>query len=366
MKGQESLLAQLDTALRNKDLSRRAEILRRVTDLFVLSSEALTADQTDLFDEVMSRLIENIDVGVRAELSARIAEESNAPSRVVHTLALDDAIDVAGPVLHHSERLSEIALVEAARTKSQRHLLALSGRKSLSEAVTDVLVERGDREVATNTARNHGARFSTRGFSTLTVRSREDGDLVSSLWTRSDVPRHMLVRIFAEASEITRRRLEAEYPRKAAVIRNAVAIATSEFQARARAASDERGREHGAVASLHAKGLLDEAHLFAFASGGMFDKTVSALSLMCDLPVGLIERCLVQKRTEQILVLAKAIDLSSQTTAALVLMQAGKEGIPRSQLDQYLATFSRLQKKSAQTALQFYRMREIAKTSEAR
>ena len=42
-------------------------------------------------------------------------------------------------------------------------------------------------------------------------------------------------------------------------------------------------------------------------------------------------------------------------------MQTGDEGTTRSQLDQCFTTFSRLQKKTAQTALQFYRMREMAR-----
>lgn len=361
MNSQESLLSQLEVALSSKDLSRRAEILRRVTDLFVHGSETMTFDQIDLFDNVMSRLIENVDVALRAELSIRLAREPNAPSRVVHALASDDAIDVAAAVLRYSERIDEIALVESARTKGQGHLLAISGRNSLSETVTDLLVERGDPDVVRSTARNHGARFSSLGLSTLATRSREDGELVLSMWTRSDVPRQVLVRIFAEASEVTRKSLESEHPRKVSAIRDAVALATNELQACARAGSDERSKQHDIVATLHGAGLLDEAHLCAFANEGAFDRTVSALSLMCDLPIGLIERCLVQKRTEQVLVLAKAIDLSWQTTSSLILMQAGNEGMSRRQLDQCFTTFSRLQKTTAQTALQFYRMREMAK-----
>jgi Uncharacterised protein conserved in bacteria (DUF2336) len=61
--------------------------------------------------------------------------------------AFDDDIDVARPLLTHSERLDDRALLASASTKSQRHLLAPSQRKSLSEAVTDVLVKRGDRSV---------------------------------------------------------------------------------------------------------------------------------------------------------------------------------------------------------------------------
>ena len=61
--------------------------------------------------------------------------------------AFVDDIDVARPLLTHSERLGDLALLASAWTKSQRHLFAPSQRKSLNEAVTDVLVERGDRSV---------------------------------------------------------------------------------------------------------------------------------------------------------------------------------------------------------------------------
>src|SRR3954463_10405688 len=143
MNSQDSLLYQLEVSLSNKDLSRRAEVMRRVTDLFMLGSGVFTADQIDLFDEVMGRRIENVDLALRAELSTRIASKADAP-RQVHTLAFDNAIDVAGPVLRHSERLDEAALLENAKAKRQAHLLAISGRNVLSEALTDVVIERGE------------------------------------------------------------------------------------------------------------------------------------------------------------------------------------------------------------------------------
>jgi hypothetical protein len=66
----------------------------------------------------------------------------------------------AAPVLTHSDQLDDEALVENARTKSQGHLLAISGRITLVAAVTDVLVDRGNQFVLTGTARNLGAAFS--------------------------------------------------------------------------------------------------------------------------------------------------------------------------------------------------------------
>ena len=44
-------------------------------------------------------------------------------------------------------------------TQSQQHLLAIAQRNALSEQVTDVLVERGDRDVVRSVAQNDRARF---------------------------------------------------------------------------------------------------------------------------------------------------------------------------------------------------------------
>jgi hypothetical protein len=114
------------------------------------------------------------------------------------------------------------------------------------------------------------------------------------------------------------------------------------------------------VRSLHSLGLLDEARLQEFAREGNFDRTAVALSLMCDLPIGLIERALVQSAPEQVLVFAKAIDLSWETAKAVLTLQAGRGGVTKDRLNQCFASFFRLQPKTARAALQFYRLREKA------
>jgi uncharacterized protein (DUF2336 family) len=273
---------------------------------------------------------------------------------------LDDAIEVAGPILLHCDRLDENVLLENAKTKSQEHMLAISGRKTLAEAVTDVLVERGNQAVVSRTAGNSGARFSDFGVATLVKKARDDGDLALCVWSRPDIPRQNLVKLFVEASESLKRQLGEADPRRAELIKSAVAEASDQIQTKARAGSGDFAQAQSYVNSLYSSGRLDESQLDAFANEGSFDKVTVALSLMCDLPVGLVERALVQNQTEQIIVLAKAINLSWVTTVALLLLQAGLNGSSRQQLDQCFTSFSKLQQKTAQTALQFYRMREKA------
>src|SRR5882757_5032198 len=169
-----ALIHEVAKAVANGAVSQRAEMVRQVTDLFIVGLDQYSDDELALFDDVFSRLVVQIEVSARALLAVRLAPIAKAPPNVIRVLAFDDAIDVAGPVLAKSERLDDPTLVENARQKGQEHLLAISRRRSLSELVTDELVERGDQQVVLSTAANLGAKFSNGGFEKLVRRS--DGD----------------------------------------------------------------------------------------------------------------------------------------------------------------------------------------------
>src|SRR5262249_16796379 len=143
-----NLISELEEALSKGSAEKRNKTLHRVTDLFVFGSGHFSDDHVAVFDVVFTRLISDIEASARAALADRLASLPNAPSSAVRALAFDDSIDVAGPVLARSERLDNATLVENASNKSQQHLLAISQRKNLAETVTDVLVERGNRDVA--------------------------------------------------------------------------------------------------------------------------------------------------------------------------------------------------------------------------
>lgn len=100
--------------------------------------------------------------------------------------------------------------------------------------------------------------------------------------------------------------------------------------------------------------------MLEFVVAKSFDKAAVALSLLSDLPIGSIERVIAQSRSEQLVVIAKASGLSWETCKALLVFPAGRNVLNREQLDQSFTSFSRLQQKTAQTALQFYRLRERA------
>lgn len=352
-----SLVDELETAIAGRDIRRRAVVLRRVADLFASSSGNLSDEQTALFDDVMHQLVDEIETSARARFAEYLAKCPVAPPGILRQLALDDVIDVAGPVLSRSELLDEVTLAEGARTKSQAHLMAISTRKTIPESVTDILIERGNREVALSTAVNLGAAFSEFGYSSLVRRSSHDDALAVCAWSRREIPRRHLLKLFADASDSVKRRLSRADPRKAAQMTDIVTQAASQLQAQTRETSADFTKARALVQSLDEAGKLDEAVLFEFACAEKFAETAFAMSVICDLPVGLIERALVEERSEQVLVLAKAACLSWKTTKAILSLQAPAER-STGDLDGLLQTFLRLRPGTARQAVQFYRLRE--------
>ena len=140
-------VSEIEQSIQTGSRERRVDSLRKVTNLFLSSADRYNNEQIDVFDNVLCRLAEKIETRALAELSQRLAPVNNAPNEVVQRLARNDAIAVAGPVLEMSPRLRRSDLVEIASTKSQAHLLAISGRPTLESSITDILIQRGEGEV---------------------------------------------------------------------------------------------------------------------------------------------------------------------------------------------------------------------------
>src|SRR5580658_7847678 len=128
-----SLIPELEDVVQHGSREKRVETLQRITSLFLDGASHYNNEHVDLFDDVFGLLIEEIETKARAELSQHLAPVSNAPANVLRTLANDDDIAVAGPVLKLAPGLAEADLVDVAKKKSQAHLQAISARKALGE-----------------------------------------------------------------------------------------------------------------------------------------------------------------------------------------------------------------------------------------
>jgi len=359
----DGLLDELQSTLANGSVGRRIETLRRVTDLFLSGAIDYSDQQIALFDDVFQCLINHIEVSARALLADRLATADHAPRGTVRALAFDDTIEVAGPVLSQSERLDEASLIEAARSKSQAHLLAISIRKVLSRAVTDVLVQRGNAEVVQSTVKNPGAEFSEKGYDRLVKRAADDDDLATRLGLRPTLPRHLYLKLLAKASATVRQRLEVANPKQAADVPTAVREAARRARTAPAAVTKQTEIAHALVKSLHEDGRLDQHLVTQFAEQGRFDETNAAIAALANVTVATAENMMLESRAEGIMILAKVAGLAWSAVQTVIRMHDELSGGEPADLEACKATYERLRSSTAQQVIRFHRMQQSVPAS---
>ena len=205
-----------------------------------------------------------------------------------------------------------------------------------------------------STAKNKGARFSAKGFDTLVKRSCGDDALTTCVGLRPDLPPQLFDRLLAAASAKIRATLEAEREYAKSDIDRVVGEVASRIEAGVATRPLSYAAAQVLVESIHRAGLLTAGKLQEFASNGRFEE-VAALSLMSNMPTAAIEQNMRDTHAESLLVLARAIGLSWETTRSIMLMAAKRYRHSLSSVDQAFPAFHRLRQSTAQQILDFHR-----------
>src|SRR6202049_4753250 len=358
-----SFLRELEEAVSRGSAESRLQALWHATDFLIAGR--YTDDEIWVFGEVIGRLADGIELAARAQLSERLVRTDNASINIVKKLAFDDSIDVAGPMLQHSGRLDAKTLISNIRTKSQSHLLAISKRSSLATVVTDELVTRGNREVVNSVATNNGARFSDFGFLHMIKRSEADSILAEQLGLRKDIPRHIFQQLIAKASDDVKRKLEWERPDLLGQIQTLVTDVTGALQSKFGPASMSYFNAKKIVVARHQRGDLNENSILEYARSHKFEEATVGLSLLCSLPVDVVERALIDKSREAVLILSKALGFSWETTMSLLFLGAPDHRIASQDLDGMKREFAGLNVETSQSVLKLYQSRKLAAAADS-
>ena len=358
-----SLLSELESAVQSGSPERRLDTLRHVTDLFLSDSSRLNAEQINLFDDVLGCLIESIEAKALAQLSARLAPVGNAPRKVIHKLARDDEISVAGPILTHSTRLDSADLVEIARSKGEAHLLAISGRTTLDTTVTDVLVDRGSSKVVDRLVDNAGAAFSRSSFATLVRRAGSDQTFLERLGRRTDLPIPVFRDLVNKATDTVKARLLASAPQeRRAEVRRVLTEVSCEV---GRGVGRSREDAERQVQFLHEKGELDLLTLVQFARADKFEEVRAGVALLLSAPFSLLDRLMMSQRRDAWLVLFKAIGMDIAAVFTIMQMSSFPHGWSVDDVDHTRSEYAKLSATTARRVLRFWMVRQATSDQRA-
>jgi uncharacterized protein (DUF2336 family) len=352
-----SIIAELEEAVRSGSSAKRVSTLRQVTDLFLHAGDRLNDEQVKVFDDVLCHLVARVETRVKAELGTRLAPLDYAPSGVVEHLAWDDEIAVAGTVLASSTRLTPNTLVEIAKTKGQEHLLAISGRTNLPEAVTDVIVERGERRVIRKLADNTSARFSDTGYSGMLDHAEADDELAEVLGLRADLPIKFLRDLLQRATEAVRARLAKIAPTELREeIKHILTTIASKGREDAAPARDF-SRAEAIVRRMKGLNELNNAAITGFAKAGKFEEVAASLGILNNsAPTDMMARLLEGPRADLILIPCKSAGLDWTTVETILCYRPFKLRIDRATMELATRDYGKLSAETAERTLRFWQL----------
>jgi uncharacterized protein (DUF2336 family) len=349
-----SLIDEIQDTRVSQLTKRQLRALTRITDLFIAGSGRHSKQQIELFDEVFETLVAVIELETRAKLARYIATIPNAPAALVRAFAFDDAVAVAAPVLSQSTALSDSDLAANASTQGQGHLHAIAHRRTISEVITEILIERGEPNVVRTVAKNAGARFSDGSFRELVARSGDDAQLALNVGTRHDIPRHHFLKLLETASASACAKIAAANPQFTDTVQGALTEVIDDINLEVRKNSPDHARAKSRVKRLQIWHELGEGNVHAAARSQNFEQTVIALSVLACCPIEMAERAILNENPGVVQVIAKAAGCSWVTVKALLLMTAADRRMSKVELDRARKNFERLETGTAKRVLEFY------------
>jgi uncharacterized protein (DUF2336 family) len=347
-----ALIAELDEAVDGRSPERRADILRQVTSLFLSDAHRLSESQIGVFDDVLIRLIERADTSTLVLLSNDLCQASSAPRKAIRKLAFHRDASVAAPVLKRSNRLSDDDLVEIANTCGQQHLLAISGRQTIHESLSDPLVKRGEVAVHHGLVQNLGVRFSEAGCAALVEKAKRDCQLAEKLVRRSDIPPGLRRELVAKVDDARMRYLQTVPPAMREKIQ--ATIATTAKQIEDRVPQPMHYKEAQAkIAEMSRKGRLNDSTVNRFAVGREYENVMAALSFLAEVPIEVIAPLIKGAEIDALIVACKAARLNWSTTSMIVLNRPGCAAVTKQELEAGKAVFDALSLSVAQRTIRF-------------
>jgi Uncharacterised protein conserved in bacteria (DUF2336) len=344
-----NLVSDLEKAITNRTAEAGA-ILQQVTDLFLENVGHYSAEQLELYDDVLVRLIDKVEVAARALLARRLATIDAAPANTIVSLALDDAVEVAEPILARSPALDDDILAYCVAKKPQEHLLAIASRHNISELISGQLIVMGNNKVLSILASNPGAMISDPSFEILVNKSADDERLSECVAERKDIPKRLLRQLLSKASEIVRHRLVAAHPEFNGIIKEILPIDTASRISRTIAPL----RDYKPAERVVSARGVSEASVNEFAREKKIEEIIVSIAQLSRLSTYEVERLLLGRWTSPVAIILKAIGFHLPTIEAIYWSRLSNGEPSKGDLTQTKSEFIALRQPTAERILRFF------------
>jgi uncharacterized protein (DUF2336 family) len=346
-------LRALEQLAKENSSEKRRELMCRLSDFLTDESDIFSDETIVLLSDILVSLVDQLDEPGRAELSRRVAPSRATPHKLARTLAMDESVNVAVPILEKSPVLRDEDLVEIAGSNSEEHVLAITRREHISGCVTDAIIDNGTMKVLRSVAENAGAEITHSGFRRLVEEAPWAEGLMQALSQRTDVPKAVVKSAIAKMPQSHRERLQrlwSEDAPRADLLVDQAAQKMSEVRLNRR-----RGLLEAKVAAKEIENgdLTIEEAVLQFARDERLREVAHVLACATKLPEKFIHGAMLRLDGGAIGMICRSVDLGDDAFIAIANMRCSKLRLPSSQARHWLEIYRTINAEVARRALRF-------------
>jgi len=317
--------AELDYLLalaRQRSLESRSKLAQIIADLFNNGASVLSERERALMCDILTKLVREVELDVRARLAEQLAENQNVPPHIMKELACDDIL-VAKPVLMRSDLLRDSDLIEIVHQRTTEHQLAIARRRKISAAVSDALVESGSDDVVRTLLENAGAEISQVTMEYLVEQSKRVDSFQEPLVRRHDLPNALAKRLYLWVGAALRQHLVDGYGLDPSTLDSMVeecALEGAKEMAKVRHAEKGSNAARKLAREMREKGHLNAEVLLKVLRQGEIQLFEGMLSEWSGIPASALKRLVYQSGGQPLAILCKALGIDKPTFTSIFLL----------------------------------------------
>ncbi len=336
----------------------RAVLAENVLDMFISSEGRLSDHERALTDDILTKLVREMEMQIRIGLAERLANAGSAPDSLLKLLA-NDEIAVAKPILVRSKLLHDADLIEIIRARGREHQLAISIRETVSPDVSDALIGRGEPDVIESLVRNPHAALSNQAMAHLVAESRRHDRFQEPLLSRGDLPPALAHKMFWYVSAALREKILTEYELTEHDLDQALEMSTKVAISDAALARQQSRQQTAAelAATMKTSGHLIIENMINMLRKQRIPAFTAAMSTLAGISFTAANRIILDDNIEPFAIMCKAIGISEAHFSSMaMILQKGRTRRPIApmELRRILDLFNKVPSDQARITLRYW------------
>lgn len=341
----------------HKSAEDRRTVFRNISDLFLADSGRLSERERMQMAGIVNELVHDIEISLRREFAARLADEPGAPRQLAAALA-DERTEIAHPILERGGILNSPDLIDLVKRRVREYRLAAVMRSESPAELSALLPHTGERDAIEAMTTSHDTELARRAMDYLVSESQQMDRFKQPLLRRSDLPPPLAHKMFWWVSAALREHILAGFGIDATTIDVLIQEVTAKVRARAerdRSIYDDAGF---IVAELARKGPVDDRFLCECLRHGHIAVLAVAWARMADIDTPLAQYIILDPGGEGLAVLSKAcgIDRAVFSSVFRLTREAHDRSAAAAPVDAVTSIFDQLTRDEAEALLRFWQL----------